>query len=187
MQVLLVAVIRDSLLKKSKSHTHVVRSPRPICPSFPRPTQRKDWKEPKLRKCRNASTFFLLTPSLFPFLFLFPIPNLHQYLSAYIHMPTNSLILKREHFRRWTTMFFYIQIFYCSEVPYYPSDHTNANAKTKPSPNHQLSLPYSAFIITGGPDLTSISMNSRGYHRSIGICFGADRRQPWSEGRRGWG
>lgn len=109
MQVLLAAMIRDSLPKKSKSHTHLIRSlkyPGPICPSFPRPTQRKDWKEPKLRKCRNASTFFLLTPSLFPFLFLFPIPNLHQYVSAYAHMPINSLILKREHFRRWTTMFF---------------------------------------------------------------------------------
>lgn len=109
MQVLvLVAVIRDSLLKKSKSHTYVVRSlksPASKMSTFPRPARRKDGKN-KVKEMSECFNFFASYPISLPLSRLILIHSLHQYLSAYTHMPTNSLILKREHIRRWVTMFF---------------------------------------------------------------------------------
>lgn len=109
MQVLvLVAVIRDSSQKVKITHVRGPKSQVPRVQDVHFPSTRHDGKmeRTKLRKCRNASTFLLLTPISLPLSRLILIHSLHQYLSAYTHMPTNSLILKREHFRRWVTMFF---------------------------------------------------------------------------------
>lgn len=85
MQVLvLVAVIRDSLLKKSKSHTYVIRSlksPASKMSTFPRPARRKDGKN-KVKEMSECFNFFA------------SYPHLSSPFSSYSHSQSTSILIR---------------------------------------------------------------------------------------------